>query len=142
MSNVSLSPSQRDIGIANGESLPVMGKTVAYFEFEKLQCSSIVVIANIIGMMGLHFMRAHSAAIDIERNVFIVQGHAINVQISAHIGCYRVVVSATVTFPPLTDNIVNGEVENRDPVYFKVGFVEINDDNEKKQKTQLWLTEL
>ena len=65
-----------------------MGKTVADFEFERFKYSSIAVIANIIGMVGLDFMRTHSAAIDIERNVIIVQGYQINVQISGHIGCY------------------------------------------------------
>ena len=33
---------------ANGESLEVMGKTIADFEFEHFQCPNIAVIANII----------------------------------------------------------------------------------------------
>jgi hypothetical protein len=78
-------------------------------------------------------MRAHSAAIDIERNLIIVQGHEINVQISDQIGCYRV-VSETVTLPPRTEIIVNGEVENRAPVSFKVGLVEPTDDYIKTEK--------
>jgi hypothetical protein len=117
-----------------------MGKTVPDFEFENFQCSNIAVIANINvhGIVGLDFMRAHSAAIDIERNVIIVQVHEINVQISGQIGWYRVVVSETV--PPRTESIVNGEVENRDPVSFTVGLVEITDDYRKTEK-KLWLTE-
>ena len=83
MSNVSLSPSQRKSLTANGESLQVMGKTIADFELENFQCSNIAVIANINvdGIVGLDFMRTHSAAIYIERNLIIVQGHEINVQI-------------------------------------------------------------
>ena len=117
-----------------------MGKTVPDFEFENFQCSNIAVIANINvhGIVGLDFMRAHSAAIDIERNVIIVQVHEINVQISGQIGWYRVVVSETV--PPRTESIVNGEFENRDPVSFTVGLVEITDDYRKTEK-KLWLTE-
>jgi hypothetical protein len=60
-----------------------MGKTIADFELENFQCSNIAVIANINvdGIVGLDFMRTHSAAIYIERNLIIVQGHEINVQI-------------------------------------------------------------
>ena len=78
-------------------------------------------------------MRAHSAAVDIERNLIIVQGHEINVQICGQIGCYRV-VSETVTLPPRTESFVNGEVENRAPVSFKVGLVEPTDDYKKTEK--------
>lgn len=102
------------------ESLEVMGKTIADLEFENFQCSNIDVIANINvnGIVGLDLM---SAPIDIERNLIIVQGHEINVQISGQIGCYRVVVSKTVTLPPRI-------VENHTPVSFKVGLVEPTDD--------------
>jgi predicted aspartyl protease len=57
MSNVSLSPSQREILTANGESLQVMGKTIADFEFEHFQYSNIAVIANINvdGIVGVKF---------------------------------------------------------------------------------------
>ena len=136
MSNVSLSPSQREILTANGESLQVMGKTIADFEFENFQCSNIAVIANINvdGIVGLDFMRAHSAAIDIERNIITVQGQEINVQIAGQIGCYRVVVSETVTLPPRTESIVNGQVENSAPDSFKVGLVEPTDDYRKTEK--------
>ena len=139
MSNVSLSPSQREIIIANGESIQVMGNTVTDYEFENFQCSNIAVIANInvYGIVGLYFMRAHSAAIYIEWNVIIVQGHEINVQISGQIGCYRVLVSETVTLPLRTESIVNGEVENRDPVSFKIELVEITDDCRKSGKKTL-----
>jgi hypothetical protein len=43
---------------ANGESLQVMSTTVADFEFEHFQCSSIAAIANINvdGIVGLDFM--------------------------------------------------------------------------------------
>ena len=54
---------------------------------------------NVDGIVGLDFMRAHSAAIDIERSLIIVQGHAINVQISGQIGCHRFVVSEPVKLP-------------------------------------------
>jgi hypothetical protein len=76
MSNVSLSPLQREMLTANGESLQVIGKTIADFEFENVQRSNMAVIANINvdGIVGLYFMRVHSAAIDIERNPIIVQG--------------------------------------------------------------------
>jgi len=105
-------------------------------EFENFPCSNIAVIANINvdGIVGLDFMRAHSGVIDIERNLIIVQGHEINVQISGQIGCYRVVVSETVTLPPRTESIVNGKVENRVPVSFKVGLVEPTDDYRKTEK--------
>ena len=57
MSNVSLSPSQREILTANGKSLQVMGKTIADFEFENFQYSNIAVIANINvdGIVGVRF---------------------------------------------------------------------------------------
>ena len=71
-------------------------------------------------------MRAHSAAIDIERNLIIVQGHEINVQIS---GCYR-----AATLPPRTESMLNGEVENRATVTVKVGIVEPTDDYGKTEK--------
>ena len=86
---------------------------------------------NVDGIVGLDYMRAHSAAIDIERNLIIVQGHEINVQIS---GCYRAVVSETATLPPRTESILNGEVENRATVTFKVGIVEPADDYGKTEK--------
>jgi hypothetical protein len=142
MSNVSLSPSKRYIITPNGECLQVMGKTITDFEFENFQCSSIAVVANINvnGIVGFDFMRAHSAAIDIERNVIIVQGHEIHVQISGQIGCYIVVVSAMIALPPRTLSIVNGEVNIRDPVSFKVKLVEITDDC-RKTNNKLWLTE-
>ena len=47
-------------------------------------------------------------------------------------------MSETVTLPPRTESIVNGEVENRDPVSFKVGLVEITYDYRKTEQNNLF----
>ena len=46
-------------------------------------------------------------------------------------------MSETLTLPPRTESIVNGDVENRDPVSFKVGLVEIANDYRKTGKKTL-----
>ena len=136
MPDVSLSPSQRDILTANGESLQVEGRAVVDIQFENFQCSNIAVIANINvdGILGLDFMRSQSATIDIERNIVKVQGHELGVQMLGQIGCYRVSVSETVTLPPRTESIIDGKVEDNVPVSFEVGLVEPTDDFRKADK--------
>ena len=136
MPDVSLSPSQRDILTANGESLQVEGRAVVDIQFENFQCSNIAVIANINvdGILGLDFMRSQSATIDIERNIVKVQGHELGVQMLGQIGCYRVSVSETVTLPPRTESIIDGKVEDNVPVSFEVGLVEPTDDFRKAEK--------
>jgi hypothetical protein len=54
--------------------------------------------------------------------------------IQGQIGCYRVSVSETVVIPPQSEIVVNGKVNDRFPILFKVGLVEPTEDFRKSDK--------
>jgi hypothetical protein len=54
--------------------------------------------------------------------------------IQGQIGCYRVTVSETVVIPPQSEIVVNGKVNDRFPILFKVGLVEPTEDFRKSDK--------
>jgi hypothetical protein len=63
-----------------------------------------------------------------------LKGHKIQFNIQGQIGCYRVTVSETVVMPPQSEIVVNGKVNDRFPILFKVGLVEPTEDFRKSDK--------
>ena len=105
-----LSPSQRDILTANGESLKVAGKTIIEIQSDNFKCLNEAVVAdiNVDGILGLDFLKSQHAEIDMCNNTIKIQGHKIQFNIQGQIGCYRVTVSETVVIPPQSEIVVNG----------------------------------
>ena len=137
MSNMpTLSPSQRDILTANGESLKVAGKTIIEIQSDNFKCLNEAVVAdiNVDGILGLDFLKSQHAEIDMCNNTIKIQGHKIQFNIQGQIGCYRVTVSETVVIPPQSEIVVNGKVNDRFPILFKVGLVEPTEDFRKSDK--------
>jgi hypothetical protein len=64
----------------------------------------------------------------------VSEGHKIQFNIQGQIGCYRVTVSETVVMPPQSEIVVNGKVNDRFPILFKVGLVEPTEDFRKSDK--------
>ena len=65
-----LSPSQRDILTANGESLKVAGKTIIEIQSDTFKCLNEAVVAdiNIDGILGLDFLKSQHGEIDMCNN--------------------------------------------------------------------------
>ena len=136
MSHASLSPSQRDILTANGETLHVFGKTMLDIQIDGFKCNNIAVVAdiNVDGIVGLDFLRSQNANISMSDGIITMQGHEIRFQIQGQIGCYRVSVSETVTLPPRSEVIVSGKIRESQHSSFEVGIVEPADDFRKVDK--------
>jgi predicted aspartyl protease len=78
-----LSPSQRDILTANGESLKVAGKTNIEIQSDTFKCLIEAVVADIKvdGILGLDFLKSQHAEIDMCNNTIKIQGHTIQLNI-------------------------------------------------------------
>ncbi|MEW8545264.1 MAG: retropepsin-like aspartic protease, partial [Candidatus Thiodiazotropha sp.] len=102
----------REIVSASGNVLDTKGKTKVCFELNGTSCDMDVVVVemDVDAIIGLDFMFAHRAIVDLQRMVMDIKGQACPLIKIGKLGCYRVVVSERVPVPSRSEVILEGKL--------------------------------
>ena len=108
-----LQPVERDIVTANGAELEVFGK--ANFIIKPDGCDEIyieAVVASIStdGLLGLDFMAARHALLDMEHGCLSLGDTQIKLNYEGPLGCFRVCTTERVSIPAKSEMIVAGKI--------------------------------
>ena len=106
---------EKEIVSASGNPLDVKGTVTVNLDFGATKCSCDVIVADIESdiILGLDFLKNQKGHINVETNSLILGDKKFDLNCHGKLGCYRIVISETVTVPARSEMIVSGKVADK-----------------------------